>query len=398
MSARSVRAALAAVVVLLALAAAAFVRVDRSQWDLRVYLECSRTLAAGADPYATDPVVDASRFQCLYPPLVTDLYRPFGAADALGGRAGERLWAALKVLALALLLWMWRRWMLRPGADLTRLLAVVLLYGDPFWSDFVSGNAGSFEHVVLWAGVAAFVAGKDLWFAAAIAVAAQPKLMPVLLLPLALFAPRPAWGAAAAGAALAAGLFGLNELAHPGLTKVFFAHLADPLQAWHYERGPNNCSAYALVHHAVETATGVRWIATLWATRVHLAFAALVAVLSARALLAVRRGPGSDAEKRRAAALLACAGYALVVPRLKDYSFLVLIPPTIAVLESDVPAAMKLSIVVCAALNSAKGLAEKAGLGPWALFAGYFKLYAAVLVWVCLAFLDNTVENRRSKG
>jgi hypothetical protein len=395
MTTRTTRLTVAAVL-LLALVAGACVRA-RSQWDLRVYLQCAQTLASGADPYANEPVVDNSKFQCLYPPVVTDLYRPFAALSRSFDRGGERLWAALKVLSLAAMLLLWRRYILRPGPDLPRVLAAALLYGSPFWSDFQSGNAGSFEHLALWAGLAAFVAGRDLLFAAAIACAAQPKLMPILLLPLLLCAPRPSWRALALGGVLAAGLFGLNELLHPGLTRAFFAHLVDPLQAWHYERGPNNCSVYALVHHAVETGTGIRWIATLWAGRVHMACAVVVAALTARALFALRRGPGAETDKRRAAALLYCAAYALVVPRLKDYSFLLLIPPTIAVLESDAPPAMKLAIVLCALLNSTKALAEKAGLGVWSLFAGYLKLYAALLVWITLAFLDNTVENHRAK-
>lgn len=396
MSARALRRG-AAAVLLLSLAAAAFVRVGRAQWDLRVYLECSRALASGADPYASEPLIDNSRFQCLYPPAVMDLYRPFGAASRALGGAGERLWAALKVLSLAGMLLLWRRWILRPGPDLPRLLAAAALYGGPFWSDFVSGNAGSFEHLLLWAGLAAFVAGRDLLFAALIAAAAQPKLMPVALLPLALASPRPSLGAAAFGGALAAGLFSVNELAHPGLTRAFFRHLADPLQAWHYERGPNNCSLYALVHHAVETATGVRAIATSWAGRVHAAGALAVSLVTALSLRSLLRGPGEEEDKRRRAMLLYCAAYALVVPRLKDYSFLLLIPPTIAALESEAPLGLKLAIAACALLNSTKGLAEKAGLGSWSLLAGYFKLYAAVLVWVAHAFLINPMEKRRAK-
>lgn len=394
MSARSLRAVLVGVVVLAASAAAAFVRVDRAQWDLKVYLECARTLASGGDPYATEPVVDNSRFQCLYPPLATDLYRPFAAADSLGGRAGERLWAALKVLSLAGMLLLWRRWILKPGRDLPRLLLAAFLYGSPFWSDFVSGNAGSFEHLLLWAGLAAFVAGRDFLFAATVAAAAQPKLLPLALLPLLLAAPRPSYRAAAAGGVLAAVLFALNEAFHPGLTRTFFAHLADPTQAWHYERGPNNVSFVGLVQHALETAWGERSAAMQWAERAHLLWSAGVAAATAVALVRLLRGPGGETDKRRAAMLLYCAAYALVVPRLKDYSFLLLIPPTIAVLESDAANGLKLAIVAFAVLNSTKGLAEKAGLGHWALFAGYFKLYAAVLVWACLAFPRRPAERR----
>ena len=395
MSQRKKFAVVAAVAALIT-AVAFLVDTEKTQWDLKVYMECSRTLASGGDPYATQPLFNGDRFQCLYPPLIMDLYRPFNfiSGDS-GGDAGERLWAVLKVVSMVLILWLWRDFVLRPGRNSWRLIFALVAYGSPFWSDFRAGNAGSFEHLLLWGALAAFIAERDFLFAVLIAVAAQPKLLPLAFLPLVVAKPRPNARALLLGGMLAAGAFALNEWIHPGLLKEFFRQLGDPRQPWHYERGPNNCAFVGLVQHVLETARHDRGIGMSWkdralsmarAMRVNAVWSAGVVSATAWSLMLLWRGEGEEGDKRRRAVMLYAAAYALVAPRLKDYSFLLLIPPTISALESDAPLPLRAAVLLCALLDSTKALAEKAGLGAWSLFAGYFKLYAVMLVWFVLAF------------
>lgn len=372
-----------------ALCIAVALRVDtvKTQWDLKVYMECSSALASGGDPYTTHPLFNGDRFQCLYPPAIMDLYRPFSyISNATKSDAGERFWAVLKVASLFLMLWLWRDFILRPGADYRRLLFAAVAYGSPFWSDFRAGNAGSFEHLVLWGALAAFIAERDMLCVVLIAAAAQPKILPAAFLPLVLAKKRPNVKAFLIGGTLAVAVFAGNELVHPGLLKEFFAQLRDPSQPWHYERGPNNCAFVGLVQHALETAWHDRDRAMAWAMRVNAVWSVVIASATAWSLSNLWRGPGSEKEKRRASVMLYAVAYALVAPRLKDYSFLLLIPPTLVALESDAPLPLRVAILACAMLDSTKALAEKAGLGVWSLFAGYFKLYAVMLVWYALAF------------
>lgn len=388
------RWSLAGGALLLAAAAAWFMPAKRLQWDLKVYMECSRTLASGGDPYTSTPVVDGIGYQCLYPPLATDLYRPFAAASAARDGAGEKAWAGLKVLSLLLMLWLWREALLKRGNDFPRLLFIAIAYGCPFWADFRAGNAASFEHLVLWAGLAAFVAGKDWLFVALVAASAQPKLLPAAFLGLALCVPRPRVGLFAAGVALTLAAFGLNELVRPGLLKSFFHQLADPGQPWRFERGPNNVAVLGFLEHLIEVGTGDRARAVSWAARLHILWSAGIAAATGLSLRRVWRGPGDERAKRLSTTLLVCAAYALVVPRLKDYSFFLLIPPTLAALESGAPAGLLWTIALFAALNSTKALGERVGMGRWAILLGYFKLYAVVLVWGVLAFFRKPSAKR----
>ena len=350
-------------------------------WDLKVYGACARELGAGRDPYRSDVVIDDVPYPCLYPPLAIDLYRPVAALLDANPRLAVRAWNAVTVLMFLGMLWIWRGLFLGPGPDAARLLFALFAFGGPLFVVLRCGNGAAFEFLLIWSGFALFAAGRDLPFALTIAVAALIKLQPAGFLGLALLRPRPAWRIFFIGVAVFLLLFGLNEVIHPGLLASFRARLADPHEGWRYERGPNNCAVLGFLQHALETAWGDRARADRWAPRLFLPWALFVLAATGGALRRIWSSVKDEATAKRATVLLACAAYALLAPRLKDYSYFLLIPSALAALESDIPMGLRVTIVVLAAIDSTKALAVKFGLGPWAMLAGYFKLYAAVLVW-----------------
>lgn len=384
-------AALAAGAALLALAGASLVRPAREPWDLALYLDCARTLAAGESPYASEPIVHGVSFPCLYPPLAIALYRPFASlADPVPW------WNALKALGMAALLLLWRRRFLPPGRDAWRLGFALAAFGAPLLAEFRSGNASSLEQLALWGALALFVAGRWTAFAVAVAAAAQLKLQPVVFLGLLLLLPKPRWKELLLGLAAFGAFFALNELLHPGLLADYLRRLGAPHAAWRYERGPNNCASWGFFQHMLEIGLGNRPLAAAGATRAWLAWSALVGALTLAAARRAARAAVPEEERRRRLVLLGAAAFALAAPRFKDYAFVLLVPPALAALESPAPWLWRAPLLAFALLNSTKAAAERMGLGPWAPVAGYFKLYAAVLVWGVLA-LDYPWHSRREK-
>lgn len=374
----------------LALLGAFFIRPSRQPWDLQLCVACARTLASGESPYVEEQIVDGVSFPCLYPPLAFDLYRPFAAlADPVP------LWNALKLAALLALLWLWRARFLPPGRDLPRLAFALAAFGTPLFAEFRSGNAASLEQLALWGAFALFVSGRYMAYAVAIAAAAQLKLQPVLFLGLLLLAPKPRWRELLAGAGAFLLFFGLNELLHPGLAADYFSRLGAPFAAWRFERGPNNCAVWGFAQHMLEIALGNRPLAAAYASRLVLPWGAAVAALTYAAARRARSADIPEEEKRRRVVLLGAAAFALLAPRFKDYAFLLLIPPALSALETDAPRLWRGPLLVFALLNSTKAAAEGLGWGPWTPLAGYFKLYAAVLVWGVLAAQAGRPERAR---
>lgn len=372
MSRRAILLALAA-----AALAAAFLHKPGKLTDLNITVSCARVLADGGDPYLRDLVIDGVTYPCLYPPLAFDLFRPLDALLTAAPSFGPRAWSAFQVLLFLGMLFVWRKHFLGPGLDAARLAFALAAFGGPLFVVLHAGNAAAtVEALLLWTAFALFAAGHDLAFVAVIALAAQIKLQPAVFLVLVLLRPSPNWRAFVAGGAAAALLFGLNEAVHPGMLSSFRDRLADPSEGWPYERGPNNCSVLGFIQHALETAWKDRWSANAWSRRLFVPWALFVAAATAWAL---RRKPS-----RSETVLLVCAAYALLAPRFKDYSYFLLIPSAIVALESGIPNGLRAAIVILAFLNSTKAAALGIGMGQWALFAGYFKLYAAVLVWAVL--------------
>jgi len=361
--------------------AAGFLWTPGRVWDLQIYAACARELRGGGNPYARNVVVEDEGYPCMYPPLAIDLYRPVTALLDANPRLGVRVWNALQVFFFLCQLWIWRRYFLDEGIDAARLIFALIGFGGPLFVALHSGNGAMFESLLLWAAFALFAAGKDMPFVIAIAAAAMIKLQPAAFFVLSLLRPRPAWRYFLLGGAAFGVLFGLNEAVHPGLLGSFLDRLADTRNGWRFERGPNNCAVLGFVQHILETAWGDRASAYDWARRLFVPWAIFVAAVTGAALRRVWSAPKDEAAARRATVLLVCAAYALLAPRFKDYGYLILIPSALAALESDIPNGLRAAIIVLAMLNSTKAVAEKIGMGQWALFAGYFKLYATVLVW-----------------
>lgn len=365
--------------------AAAFLARPGRVWDLRIYESCARELRAGGNPYAKNVIVEDDSYPCMYPPLAIDLYRPFAALSDRSPASSVRVWNALQVLFFLGVLWLWRRFFFDDGPDEARLLFALFGFGGPLFVALHSGNAAMFEALLVWGAFALYASGRELGFVLAVAAAAMIKLQPAAFFVVSLLRPRPAWRYFLLGAAAFVLLFALNEAAHPGLLAAFRARLADTTEGWRYERGPNNCSVLGFLEHILETAFQDRPRAVAWSQRLFVPWALFVAAGTAAALKRVWASGAPEAAARRETVLLSCAAYALLAPRFKDYAYLLLLPSALAALESSIPNGLRLAIVALAMLNSTKSVALKIGMGDWAILAGYFKLYATVLVWGVLA-------------
>jgi alpha-1,2-mannosyltransferase len=294
------------------------------QGDLRIYRAAAAAYAEGRNPYEAGALTGASgRTQALpfvYPPVALPLLGPLLLFDY---RTTYFLFFALKMAAVAALIFLWRRWLFRDdwsGACLYLLCA--LAYGQTIKMDLRAGNISVFEQLLIWAAALAFVRRRSWPFAALVAAAALFKLAAAGLL-LLLLVDRERRNAAALLASMGglALVHGVSAALRPDLFEAFLRN-AGALD----DRGSVNPASLALIRDGLERlprspvhADGVIygvWVllvlsATLWAFRRH------------------------DFRSDRAGPLfLGFLAYALVAPRFKDYSYILLIPPSVYVVVS----------------------------------------------------------------
>lgn len=302
------------------------------QHDFKVCYAAAAAFQQGLNPY--DPAVLSGTMRepvvlpFVYPPHVLYVFRPFTWVDFT---TAAQIYLTLKLAAAGLLLWIWvRLFDLHRWRGLLWVLAP-LAFNGALLVDLRCGNVSVWEQLFIWTGFYLYARGRIAGFGIAIVLAAGFKLVPILLL--SLLAARGkkkelAWGA------LMGGLFIAGLGASAAIRPDLFAGFLDNARRLGAERGMHNPSSWALINDVV------RWIGMTTGKNLPVAVTVIFYAAFTSGVLAVSLGIYSRLnameEGRRVLwrICLLCLAYALVVPRFKDYSYILLIAPAFYLFSS----------------------------------------------------------------
>jgi hypothetical protein len=286
------------------------------QWDVMVYWWGGRAFAHGVSPYGAIPG-QPEYLHFVYPPLVASAFAPL---SVLNVGATKVLWLLLKIAAFAATLRLWQRSMPAHRSVVPPLFYFTFAFGSAALVDFTAGNIAIFEQFLLWLAFAALLSRRWWIFAALVVVAAQAKLTPVFFLGLLLVIDeRPRWAPFLAGSLVFATAVGANAVLFPGQTREFLASVSAL-----GERGWGDPSMLGLMEDLVDQLRGLRLpLPTAAATLLYLAAASAILGLTVRWWRS-RRAIGKH--DPLLTVLVTLAVYALVLPRMKDYSYVALLP------------------------------------------------------------------------
>jgi 2-polyprenyl-3-methyl-5-hydroxy-6-metoxy-1,4-benzoquinol methylase len=309
------------------------------QRDLQTYFYAGRAYAAGLDPYNLDALRQASGVWDLhpfvYPPYTLPLLGIFSSID-LGDLLAISLGA--KALAFLALLVIWTRSFVRYGG-LGFVAFSLLAFNAAVYLDFRVGNIAIYEQVLLWAGLI-WWRKRPALFALLVFIAALFKVTPILFLGLLVLGNADRrWRVLASYGAVFIALHALTWAAAPGLYEGFL-HSAASLD----ERGLVNPSSLAILRDMVDVVGAFASPAArtaiaygLWA-----AFGSALFFFSAKAARRYRRLPSE--RRDREMLVLYLLVYSLLMPRLKTYSYVLLIVPAYLVLRDLAPILARLGI------------------------------------------------------
>ncbi|MEI6634525.1 MAG: glycosyltransferase 87 family protein [Chlamydiota bacterium] len=357
---------------------------ERFQWDFCTYYYAARAWASGSSPYDGAVVAAvAGRPLNLYPylPITLFLFRPFLLTDY---RTATMLFLGLKVLLLCGLMTVWWRGFVKGGSAVLFALLCLFAYRSALFLEMRAGNVFLLEQLLVWVGFACLLRRRFAWFCALILAGALFKITTVLFLFLLLCVEGPRrkgwfWGGWAAFLVIIAA----SAVSAPWLFNEFLRTAAIKLGD---ESGLHQPSTLACMRDAVGLLASRGYaLPPAAAGAAYAAVAAGVVVTSACAVSVSRRRGRADAGMT--AVCLGCLVYALVLPRFKDYYYiLLLVPSYFAVSRAPAGAASALlcAMVILPSLLSAENplpifTHDAAALG---LFWEYYPLVVAVLVWV----------------
>lgn len=345
-------------------------------WDFKTYYAAGRAFLTGLDPYSLRDLSLVSSqtilFPYVYPPhtlVAAGLLAvpPYSVAVIL--------FLMMKILALGTLLLIWRRHFLHDLATPLFVLFSFFAFNAALVRDFETGNISVFEQLGLWFAFSLLL--RDRWwgFAVVLLFVGSVKLTPLLflLLPILLGGRRRTIvTVSSAGAAVVLGA-GVAVLS-PRLFNGFMQNLHEPPG-----RGIVNPSLYqAFVDGQgfLERHAGVYLPGGL---------AVLLFCLSSTCILLLA-GWGIRTLFRRnrpnrklLIVLFSCVVYALLMPRFKDYSYLLLVVPAWYLLfRSDLMRAPRLTaIAVMIPFHPAV-----AGFGLLTTFWKFYPLILSIILFV----------------
>jgi hypothetical protein len=293
------------------------VRWHNYQWDFYMFFGSANDFSRGLSPYI------GKGLSFYHPPLTLYLYDLFTHLPFV---VAYELWFALKLAALSGLFLLWSRHFIKLEWSWVTILYFVLAYNGTIYSDLVAGNVSLFEQFALWLGFAALLQGRYAVFCVCIALLSQFKLTPIFFSAALLVAtPRPQWKWFAVCCAGFAALFSLNFVLQPELARAFFT-VAPVLD----ERGTLAPGTLAFARDVVDRIAGGHASDASHADELmYLLAAATVGVVSLVAVLRHRKA-GVDP---KSVLYFLCVAYTLAAPRMRAYSYVLLLIPTLHLLR-----------------------------------------------------------------
>jgi hypothetical protein len=343
------------------------------QWDFHMFYGAARDFAAGTSPYRG---VGLSFY---HPPLMLYVYRIF---TFMPEPLACTVWYALKLAALGALISIWNAEFVRLRAQVSTVAFLVLAYNGAIYGDLVSGNVSVFEELLLWSGFACLLRARYLMFAICVIAAAQVKLTPIFFAVLLITAGEKAQWRAFFGTLVGfAAVFSLNQWLQPTLFRNFWT-----VSAQLDERGTECTSLLALIRDVLDRFFGPTFTTNSRIDELmFVAAVALVVGISWRLWLNYRRiTPAFD---QRLLICFSCFVFALISPRIKVYTYILLLAPTLYVFRT-VDWRHKVSVAV-ALMTALVVFPQAHSLFPFRfafdLFNAYLPLFASAALWVgCL--------------
>ncbi len=288
----------------------------RNQWDLRVYYHASEAFLDGSNPYDSTQWSEAAdnsmELEYVYPPITLLLFAPL---TILPYSVAVWVFIFLKVACLALLITTWIKWFV-PDKRFGPLFwfFIVFAFNRTIYIDFRVGNIAVFEQLLVWFALACFLRKRFNLFTVIIVVASLFKVFPILFLGLLLTSKskqsrRLLFSGIAIFVFVNAGMY----LFWPGLFHGFLNN-ARTIS----ESGLTNPSSIALLKD---------WFSAFGVTGDVYMFAYVAATLIVVGFTSVTMIRSRFSGSTIGLITLYCLAYALIMPQLRSYSYILLIVP-----------------------------------------------------------------------
>jgi hypothetical protein len=302
-------------------------------WDVKVYYYAAKAHAAGLNPYDGRNLSLMAQaptdLRFVYPPLMLWFFRPLSLVDY---QTASYLFLAIKCILLAGLIYLWRNGLLDRQVDTLFYFFCLLAFNSALFLDFKAGNITVLLELLIWLGLYCFLRHKLLPFCLFVIAASVFKITPILFILLLAASKDPKkYTYMLCSVIVFSAIMLASYVAGPGLF-ADFVRSAGQMQ----ESDIRNPATFPLVRDLLLLLSKYTGIAVPEYTSFYViipfyAVIAAVIFISWRAYVRINSTEMKDKEK--IVVFLFCLVYALILPRFKDYSYILLLVPSYFIIK-----------------------------------------------------------------
>lgn len=364
------------IIVYVVICAAKVLSSPSAQQDFSAYYYAAKASAQGLNPYDLDCLSSVAGKSILmpycYPPLFLGFFRWL---TPLSYDAAKICFFLIKIFVFFGLAEIWRRFFLRSGVGGWFYFLLFFGFNSAVFLDLFQGNITVFEQFFLWLGFGFFLRKRYGFFCALILIASAAKLVLGVFLALLLvtdYPKRRLYFLSSVGI-LSLWLF-TNYAANPASFNAFIATVRRNA----FETGDKNPSLLAAWRDLIAyfLRDGYRAAAHWMVWFLYPASTVVVMLCSVRRMRSI-----VNAE---ALITLAALTYMLIMPRFKDYSFILLIVPAYRVLMNIRLPNAGIIVAMIFLVFGGTPLMPMRGIGMWV--CAYQSFLFALLLWGALMF------------
>jgi hypothetical protein len=302
-----------------------FSHIDQYQWDFQVYYYAAKAYAEGLNPYDNNALSQVAQspitLKFVYPPITLLFFR---VLLLVKHTTASYLYLLLKCTLLIVLLRVWKNIFLGE-IDAFFYLFCLLAFNSPIYLDLLSGNISTLEECLIWFAFYGYLKNKRLLFCLFIVIAAAFKMLLIVLILLLYFSKKAHKYLYMIGSFIAfSAMLLLGYLINP----LYFASFMQNISGLNEKRGILIPSTFSLIKN-VSRFLGETYNLVIpdYAQLVlYFGIIAIIVFVSWRAYKALRASATQDIERMEI--FLACFVYILILPHVRDYSYILLIVPT----------------------------------------------------------------------
>ena len=344
------------------------------QWDFKKDYYAALAFRTGENPYDVKTLAKLSGGQYSYPPLTLYAFVPF---TYINFDTANLWYFHIKLVILFLLLMAWSRYLLHEKANLTFALFCLFAFNSTLYLDIRSGNINLLEQLFLWAAFYAFISARHIWFCILLVLASSFKIQPLLFIGLLFFPYERKNGKLIAGTIIFfIGYLLLSYIFYPGLFNQFVLNARGAMS----ERGVVCPSTFAAISDICMRILPQGFPPMPRKMVLIVLFSIVVTLIASYAwkisrIIAKRQ----DLQSRILLVYYACCTYALIIPRFKDFMYVLLIPPAYyLIMDTRFVSRGFILAYVLLLLPTATKLPV---INNWLFLWEYYPLWCAAVLW-----------------